>query len=389
MVDRDRAETEGDIEFEFFDDPPTTEARSGDAASTRDPEPTVPRKTPRSPMGGVRRAQGGTSPTLRLALLIAGLVLLAIIIAIAITSCGGGKKGEFQSYLESVSAITVASDGLGEDTNTALFSRALPTEMVTQLSGIAEQQQQLTQRTLVLEVPADLVEQHESLVTVMQLRTNGLRGLAGAFDQIGDLGSDAEVGRVLAEQASRLTASDVVYADLFSGPARNLLAQKDIQGVEVPGSDFVMNPETLTESTLTELISNLGGSGGGGQGLRGTSLISVTAQPADLTLSASETNTITLSGELAFAVVVRNSGEVQLTDVRVRFTLLQEGERVRKNDVIDVLNPDQQRIVLFGEFSDLNIAEPSTLRIAILPVEGETNLDNNSEEYDIILTLRS
>ena len=125
MVDRDRADTEGDIEFEFFDDPPTTEARPGDVTSA-DPRPPVqPPREPRPSVGGVRRASRGTSPTLRLALLIAGLVLLAIIIAIAVTSCGGGKKAEFEGYLESVSAITVASDQLGEDTNTTLFSRFL------------------------------------------------------------------------------------------------------------------------------------------------------------------------------------------------------------------------------------------------------------------------
>ena len=155
-------------------------------------------------MGGVRRAQGGTSPTLRLALLIAGLVLLAIIIAIAITSCGGGKRGEFEGYLESVSAIAVASDALGEDTNTALFSRALPSQLQIELQGIADQQQQLTERTLGLEVPGDLVEQHESLVTVMQLRTNGLLGLAGAFGQLGEFGSDEELAACLLSKPAGL-----------------------------------------------------------------------------------------------------------------------------------------------------------------------------------------
>ena len=86
-------------------------------------------------------------------------------------------------------------------------------------------------------------------------------------------------------------------------------------------------------------------------------------------------------------MLVRNSGDEQLTDVRVRFTLQQTGDRVRKTEVIDVLNPDQERIVQFGDFADLNIAEPSRLTIAVLPVEGEANLDNNSEAFDIILSL--
>ncbi|MGI9659330.1 MAG: hypothetical protein ACR2OD_10510 [Gaiellaceae bacterium] len=387
MDERDRADTEGDIEFEFFDDPPTTEARPGDVRSAAGPEPATPKKPPRTPMRGVRRAHGGTSPTLRLALLIAGLILVAIIIVIAIASCGGGKKAEFQSYLESVSEVTTASDMLGENANTVLFSRGVPTELTSQLQGLAEQQQQLTDRAIGLDVPGDLVDQHESLVTAMQLRTNGLSGLSRAFGQLAELGSDVEAGAALAEQAARLTASDVVYADLFAGPARSLLAEKDIQGVEVPSSTFAGNADALTESTLTEVVSNLGGGGGTDAGLRGTSLISVTAQPADLQLSAGQPNTLTLSSDLAFAVTVRNSGDVQLTDVRVRFTLQQSGDRVRKNEVIDVLNPDQSRIVQFGDFADLNIADPSVLTIAVLPVDGETNLDNNSETYEIILSL--
>ena len=386
MVDRDRADTEGDIEFEFFDDPPTTEARPGATSYSEEPEPQPVQKATGRTVG-VRRAQGGTSPTLRLALLIAGIVLVAIIVAIAITSCGGGKKVEFEGYFDSVSAIAVVSDGLGEDTTTVLFSRALPSQLQAQLQGIADQQQQLTERTLVLEVPTDLTEQHKSLLTTMQLRTNGLRGLSSAFGQLGELGSDEEAGAVLAAQGSRLTASDVVYADLFAGPSRTVLAEQDIQGVEVPNSVFVTNPEAYSASTMTELVSNLGGGGEPGSGLRGTSLVSVTAQPADLQLSPAEQNKITLSSDLAFAVLVRNSGDEQLTDVRVRFTLQQTGDRVRKTEVIDVLNPDQERIVQFGDFADLNIAEPSRLTIAVLPVEGETNLDNNSEAFDIILSL--
>lgn len=384
--ERDRPDTEGDIEFEFFDDPPTSEARPGEVAGTPRPDPGAGRGSERTPTQQVRRAQGGTSPTLRLALLVAGLIVLAIIIAIAVTSCGGGKKAEYEDYLGSVTDITVQSDAIGEQTNTVLFSRAIPSELRAQLQGLATQHQQLTERTLALDVPDDLPEQHKSLVTTMQLRTNGLAGLAQAFGQLGDLGTDEEAGRVLAAQASRLTASDVVYADLFEGPVRTTLAEQDIQGVEVPSSVFVSDPETYTQSTMTELVSNLGGESSGG-GLRGTSLISVTAQPADLQLSPNELNQLVISTDLAFEVVLRNSGEVQLTDVRVRLTLQQDGGPIRQTKTIDVLNPDQERIVTFTDFADVNIAEPSNLIVSVPPVEGETNLDNNSASFQIIISL--
>lgn len=387
MGDRDRADTEGDIEFEFFDDPPTTEARSGEVAHPVAERPAAPGREERVLKPQVRRAQGGTSPTLRLALLIAGLVVLAIVIVIAITSCGGGKKGEFESYLADVTLLTVESDAIGEQTNTVMFSRAIPSELRAQLQGLGTQQQQITERTLQLEVPSDLTEQHESLLTTMQLRTNGLNGLAQAFGQLGDLGSDEEAGLVLAQQASRLTASDVVYADLFEGPTMTILAEQDVQGVEVPSSVFVSDPDTYTQATMTELLNNLGGGSDGG-GLRGTSLISVTAQPDDLQLSPNEVNQLNISTDLAFEVVLRNSGDVQLTDVRVRLTLQQDGGPIRQNKTIDVLNPDQERIVTFTDFSgELDIAVLSNLIVSVPPVDGESNLDNNSASYQIILSL--
>jgi hypothetical protein len=385
--DRDKPDTEGDIEFEFFDDPPTTEARSGEVADPVAERPAAPGSEERALKPKLRRAQGGTSPTLRLALLIAGLVVLAIVIVIAITSCGGGKKGEFESYFADVTLLTVESDAIGEQTNTVMFSRAIPSELRAQLQGLGTQQQQITERTLQLEVPSDLTEQHESLVTTMQLRTNGLNGLAQAFGQLGDLGSDEEAGAVLAQQASRLTASDVVYADLFEGPTMTILAEQDVQGVEVPSSVFVTDPDLYTQATMTELLNNLGGGTDGG-GLRGTSLISVTAQPDDLQLSPNEVNQLNISTDLGFEVVLRNSGDVQLTDVRVRLTLQQDGGPIRQNKTIDVLNPDQERIVTFTDFSgELDIAVLSNLIVSVPPVEGETNLDNNSASYQIILSL--
>jgi hypothetical protein len=385
--DRDKPDTEGDIEFEFFDDPPTTEARSGEVADPVAERPAAPGSEERALKPKLRRAQGGTSPTLRLALLIAGFVVLAIVIVIAIASCGGGKKGEFESYLADVTLLTVESDAIGEQTDTVMFSRAIPSELRAQLQGLGTQQQQITERTLQLEVPSDLPEQHESLVTTMQLRTNGLNGLAQAFGQLGDLGSDEEAGAVLAQQASRLTASDVVYADLFEGPTMTILAEQDVQGVEVPSSVFVTDPDLYTQATMTELLNNLGGGTDGG-GLRGTSLISVTAQPDDLQLSPNEVNQLNISTDLGFEVVLRNSGDVQLTDVRVRLTLQQDGGPIRQNKTIDVLNPDQERIVTFTDFSgELDIAVLSNLIVSVPPVEGETNLDNNSASYQIILSL--
>ena len=71
----------------------------------------------------------------------------------------------------------------------------------------------------------------------------------------------------------------------------------------------------------------------------------------------------------------------------MRLTLQQQGQPIRKVQTIDVINPDEERIVSFRDFDTVDFAVQSNLRITITPVPDEANLDNNSAEYPIFISL--
>lgn len=387
MFERETTDADDDIEFEFFDDPPTREATQTELGQISDaaPPPTPPRRSVR-----VRRPSGG-SHGVRLALLAGAIVLLVVIIVLAIRAFSGGKESEFSNYMDEAGAIAEASATIGQEANEALVARGpLPSELQSQLDGFRGRQAQLVQRALDVDAPGDLTEAHEGFVESMQLRVSGLGGLSQAFEQLAEADSDQAAGLLLAEQSNRLIASDVIYADLFVAPARRVLAQENVTGVAVPESVFVRNLEFYSPSSMTFLVQNfgqVGDQGAPGGILRGNSLVSVVVQPDDLQLAPRELNDLFASSDLGFDVLVRNSGDHQETNVEVKLILQQPGQPIRKSQTIDVINPDEERIVSFRDFGAIEFATQLNLRITITPVPGEANLDNNSAEYPIFISL--
>ncbi|MGH3015691.1 MAG: hypothetical protein ACRDNN_12150, partial [Gaiellaceae bacterium] len=79
MFDREKTETQSDIEFDFFDESPTAEA----APRRGLPRRRLPKRPP-APPGG---------PQLyRLGVLIAGAIVLAVILILVVQSCRSNQK---------------------------------------------------------------------------------------------------------------------------------------------------------------------------------------------------------------------------------------------------------------------------------------------------------
>src|SRR5437588_11603623 len=105
-------ERESDIEFDFFDEPETEEA-------------TERVRTPRRPPpGGPRRPLGppaGLIPMLRLAGLIAFLILAAVLLVVWVRGCASsGKHARYEHYIAAVRGIAGRSDQIGKDLNNTL-----------------------------------------------------------------------------------------------------------------------------------------------------------------------------------------------------------------------------------------------------------------------------
>jgi hypothetical protein len=372
------SERDTDIEFDFFEDEPaTTEAQSTRPA----------RRGGRPPI----RPPAGVTPLLRLVGLIAFAILVVVLLVFAVQSCRGSQKRDtYEDYMGEVGEVARQSQQIGTQLNNLLTDPAAKVaDIREQLSGLAQQQEQGVTRAEDIDAPGPLREIHPAVVQALQLRVSGLEGLDRAFQQTAQIRNENIAGRALALQARRLLASDVVWDDLYKDPARAVLVDQGVRGVQVPDSNFLRNPELATPALMASVWQRVRGASTGGTNCspRGTGLVSVKALPAGTELSGDTLNTVEASEELAFAVTVEDTGCSQEVRIPVTLTIEKTPENIVKTQTIGIINPDEQQTVTFRNLGQPPFATRTNLRVNVKPVTGETNRDNNTATYPVIFSL--
>jgi CARDB len=397
-VSRDRSwidpavmsEREPDFEFDFFEEPETREAQGRDRTLRRPlggGGPTEPRG-PRRPL----RPAAGLAPLLRLIGLIAFAILIVVLLVLWVQSCQeADRRDAYRDYMGDVTQVATESERVGRRLNDVLTTQAIqPAELDTQLTGLVQQQTIGVERALGLDPPGPLRAAHADLVKALELRVNGLDGLATAFRRTRGTDDAPAAGALLVPQAQRLVASDVIWEDLFKTPSMAELREQDVTGVEVPDSNFVQTADLASTRTIVPIWQRINGkptSGGGtGAGLHGTGISAVTVLPAGTQLSPSAENTIVASTDLAFRVAVENTGDNQEVEIEVTLTIQQTPTPVAKTQTINIINPGEVKNVVFRDFPSIDFGEPRTLRVDVAPVPQEAVTDNNSQEYRVIFS---
>ena len=119
-------------------------------------------------------------------------------------------------------------------------------------------------------------------------------------------------------------------------------------------------------------------------GLHGNGIAGVRVQPGGQELVRGEDNTVEQSADLAFEVLVENSGESQETQVKVTSS----SARIRRSEgADDRRQPGRDEDRALTGFENLEFSAQTTLQVQVEPVEGENNTNNNTVEYLIIFTL--
>ena len=130
---------------------------------------------------------------------------------------------------------------------------------------------------------------------------------------------------------------------------------------------------------------------GSPNGKHGSALGPVKALPDGKVLvagaSASQ-NEITASTDLAFQVSVEDSGDFQEFNVAVTLTIQKSPKPIVLRKKIPVINAGETKTVTFTNI-DINglFGLPTTIKVDIEPVPGETTTTNNSAEYKVIFSL--
>jgi len=236
-----------DIEFDFFEDEP---ARA-DAPAQR---PRLPRRPAGRPRGGSPLA---TAPLLRLILLVGLVVFLVLVFGLLVQSCATSSRHEaYARYMEDVATIAASSVADGKVLATTLTAQGLSVAQIeTKLRGIAAQEQQNVARARSLDPPGRLRDENLHVIEALELRVSGVDGLATAFQATARSKSTTADSETLARQALRLTASDVVWDDLFKAPAAAQMEHDGVSGVDVPDSHFVANPSLMNASSMALVLN--------------------------------------------------------------------------------------------------------------------------------------
>ena len=375
-----------DIDFDFFEDEAATTEQASPQSRVR-----LPRRGGRGT--GMRRPTGpprGLTPILRLLGLIVILIAVLAFFGLVIQGCAStSKHARYQHYMTQVGTIAHSSEADGAAVADALTTPGTKvTGLTAKLAGIAEQERQNVAAAQRLNPPGPLRDENHAIIQSLQLRVSGVAGLATAFATTASSKSSDDAS-ILAAQAERLLASDVVWDDFFRIPSAAVMKGKGISGVVPPDSNFVANQDFTTEHSMALVLQRLRGASTGGTstGVHGTNIVSTKANPGGQVLSETNENTVTASTNLAFAVTIHDGGDSQEVGIKVTLTIDKTPQAIVRTKTIKVINPGQDVTLSFSDLGGVPFARKTFVHVDVARVPGESDPTNNKASYPVIFSL--
>ena len=211
-----------------------------------------------------------------------------------------------------MSAVARDSERIGRELSDVLTTPGIkPAELQKQLAGLVQQQEIGVDARRELDPPGPLRDSHEAAIESLAVPRRRPRRLAEAFRRTQGSKDAAAAGALLASQAERLVASDVVWDDLFKAPSVDVLQRAGDQRRR--GARLELRPDARPREHALD-GADLGADQRLGRlgdrhadGLHGTNIesVKVAARRPDA-LRATE-NTVEASTDLAFEVTVANA----------------------------------------------------------------------------------
>jgi CARDB len=346
--------------------------------------------------GEPRKRQIGKlpKPLIRLIALVAALIVLIVIIVVAARGCGGEDEAAvYANYMTSLESILADSDAVGAELAALLTAPGDTnrTEIQAKLDEYIAASEDLEVEANALEAPKELVERglHQWLLLVMAWRQTGVTALKPAL--MGAL--EVEDTEVPAEQILHalryLTSSDFLYEEEFLPRTADLLAEKNLSGVNVPSSQFLTDPNLASEASVLSILAGLR-TAGVLLPVHGVGLKKVVAMPDDKEITENGTFNLTATNELVFVVTVENQGNMDEQDVKVTVTLSPSDSTEQPQEVtfeITELKAKTETAVEIKGLSPTAYGEVALLHVQAGPVEEEKYAGNNEMEAKVIFKL--
>jgi hypothetical protein len=323
---------------------------------------------------------------------IVGGVIVLILLVLLVRSCFNARKeNAIKDYAnnsaELLRASKVEGDGLfqllqgegGADRTTAI---------INQLNGYRAESATLVDRANRLDVPGDLNSAQNELLSVLELRRDGLADITDALrvalgDQNRREGSDD-----VAKQMQVFLASDVVDTLRYRKDLYDVLNDHDLSAPDLPKKGFVPDIEWLQPDFVADQVNALRtGSGGGGTatpGLHGNGIAAVSL--GGVALAPGGSASVQLTENLSFEVQVQNQGENTENDVTVTVTVGDGGDADEREKTIDTIAPGEIQTVTIPLDKQPATGQNVPIKVTVKPVPGEQKTDNNTQESSVIFT---
>ncbi|MBD0280712.1 MAG: hypothetical protein ICV69_00745 [Thermoleophilaceae bacterium] len=322
---------------------------------------------------------------------VAALVVLVLLV-LGIRGCLNARQEEaMQDYVTEANELVRQSNSGGRRLFRVLQApggqdQAVNTENA--LNGERVASSGLVDQARDLDVPDELSTAQRYLVETLELRRDGIAGVADA------------VPRALADQERReganrvwqmmrvFSASDVIYAGRYVPALENALAEEEVAAEEPVESSFIPDPEWLSPSFVADEIAGIRGGGDADQeatpGLHGNGLGTVTLGGVALLPGGSAT--VPVTGDLTFEVQVSNQGESTETDVNVRATVGEGGDAFTAEETIDEIAAGETQTVSIPLDENPPTGQNVPIEVEVEPVPGEDMTDNNIGTFTVIFT---
>jgi hypothetical protein len=316
--------------------------------------------------------------------------MVVVVLAVWVEGCSSDRKHDrYASYMTQIGSIGNASAGLGDKFATLLTQPGLKQEdLDAKLGGYIQQAEAHVQKAEDLKPPGPLHDSNDGAIEALDFRVAGLKGLQKAFQETVNADDATTAGQQLAVPAQRLLTSDIVWTDRFQAVAQNVMDDENVEGVQVPPSDFVATDDLVTARTLATIWQRIQGAATGGTttGQHGSGIAYVKALPSGTLLSTGTTTTIKARADLRFEVGVQDTGDSQEVRIKVTLTIPKTPNPIVKTATIPLIDPGETQTVTLTVGNLVPFSEESSVKVDVEPVTGETYTQNNSYEYPVIFS---
>jgi hypothetical protein len=316
----------------------------------------------------------------------AGVAILVLIVIVLVINglLKSEKQQSLKTYNREVSTLAQESDSqVSHPLFVALTDSSSKSalDVEQQIDELRAEAQTLASRAKALSVPGEMVSAQRDLLLALDLRVEGMTKVAALVPTA--LGGQAkQAAAKIAGDMEIFLASDVIYSQRAAPLIQQTLTASGITGLTTASTRFLPNIGWLEAATvLSRMTGQAAGSSSTGlaPGTHGSALIGVSVGSTELQPEPT-LNHLAASANPTFTVIVEDSGENAETDVKVEVTVTAGGKQYKSSHVINSAQPGSKYNV---EVTVNGVPQGMAAKVEanILPVPGETNVENNKATY--------